>query len=122
MTFVFRDAPDAFATAASRVASATGIPMAHVEKDFWVTVAALSETPVDVLEREVVTFTEAAELQTSRCPASGFSTSAAFGPAAAQSARSAFETIVLAQLVWPDAPRPTLEECCETVHRQASVL
>ena len=37
MTFVFRDAPDALATAASRVAIATRIPMAHVEKDFWVT-------------------------------------------------------------------------------------
>lgn len=86
------------------------------------TVAALSETPVDVLEREVVTFTAAAELQTTRRPASGFSTSAAFDSAAAKSARSAFETIVLAQLVWPDAPRPTFEECCETVHRQASVL
>ena len=37
-------------------------------------VAALSETPVDVLEREVVTFTEAAELQTTRRPPGGFST------------------------------------------------
>ena len=37
MTFAVRDAPDALAAAASRVASATGIPMAHVEKDFWVT-------------------------------------------------------------------------------------
>lgn len=86
------------------------------------TVAALSETPVDVLEREVVTFTAAAELQATRRPPGGFSTSAAFDPVAAQSVRSAFETIVLAQLVWPDAPRPTFEECCETVHRQASVL
>ena len=37
MTFAVRDAPDALTAAASRVASATGIPVAHVEKDFWVT-------------------------------------------------------------------------------------
>ena len=86
------------------------------------TIAALSETPVDILEREVVTFKAAAELQTTRRPTGGFSNSSAFDPAAASSARSAFETTVLAQLVWPNAPRPTFKECCETVHRHASVL
>ncbi len=86
------------------------------------TVAALSETPVDVLEREVVTFTRAAELETTRRPVTGFATSPAFDPTAAQSARSAFETIVLDQLVWPDAPRPTFEECCALVVANESIL
>ena len=86
------------------------------------TVAALTETPVDVLEREVVTFTRAAELETTRRPVNGFATSPAFDPPAAQPARSAFETIVLDQLVWPDAPRPTFVECCARVVENASVL
>ena len=86
------------------------------------TVTALSESPVDVLEREVATFTRAAELETTRRPVSGFATSPAFDPTAAQPAQSAFETIVLDQLVWPEAPRPTFVECCALVAKNASVL
>ena len=37
MTLSLRDRPETLAAASSRVARATGIPMAHVEKDFWVT-------------------------------------------------------------------------------------
>ena len=86
------------------------------------TVEALRETPADVLAREVATFTDAAGLKTTSRPADGFGTSTAFDPTAAQAARSAFETIVLNQLVWPDAPRPTFEECCALVVANASVL
>lgn len=39
MSWSLRQLPDALAVAAERVAQATGIPMAHVEKDFWVTEA-----------------------------------------------------------------------------------
>ena len=86
------------------------------------TVAALGESPADVLQREVVTFTHAADLETTRRPVGGFASSAAFDPTAAEAARSAFETVVLDQLVWPDAPRPTFEECCALVVKNASVL
>ena len=37
MTLSLRDSPDVLAVAAARVAVATGIPIALVEKDFWVT-------------------------------------------------------------------------------------
>ena len=37
MSWLLRESPDALAAGAARVARATGIPMAHVEKDFWVT-------------------------------------------------------------------------------------
>lgn len=86
------------------------------------TVAALAESPVDVLEREIVTFTLAAGLEATRRPAGGFATSAAFDPTAARSARSAFETTVLNELVWPDAPRRTFEECCRIVRQHAPTL
>ena len=78
------------------------------------TVESLSETPADVLAREVATFTDAAGLETTLCPADGFGTSAAFDPMAAQAARSAFETIVLDQLVWPDAPATAASKALTT--------
>lgn len=37
MSWSLREVPEAIAAAAERVESAIGIPMAHVEKDFWVT-------------------------------------------------------------------------------------
>ena len=86
------------------------------------TVEALSDTPADVLAHEVAIFTDAAGLKTTARPADGFASSAAFDPMAAQPARSAFETTVLDQLVWPDAPRPTFEECCAMVNEHAAVL
>lgn len=86
------------------------------------TVAAFSESPVDVLAREVVTFTQAAGLPTSIRPAAGFATSRAFDLAGAEPARAAFDTIVIDQLVWPDAPRPTLDDCCTVVQEYADRL
>ena len=37
MSWPLRESPDALAASAARVARATGILMAQVEKDFWVT-------------------------------------------------------------------------------------
>ncbi|MDE0268196.1 MAG: nucleotidyl transferase AbiEii/AbiGii toxin family protein [Acidimicrobiaceae bacterium] len=39
MNWLLRESPDALAAGAARVARTTGIPMAHVEKDFWITEA-----------------------------------------------------------------------------------
>lgn len=86
------------------------------------TVAALEESPADVLAREVVTFTQAAGLETSRRPVAGFAASPAFDPQRNEPARTALETIVLPELVWPGTPKPTFEECCEIVHGYSSVL
>ncbi len=84
--------------------------------------AAIDESPVDVLAREVATFTSAAGRETSARPLDGFATSPAFSTEQTESARDAFDTIVLAQLVWPSAPRPTFDECCAIVHEHAARL
>ncbi|MDE0653222.1 MAG: nucleotidyl transferase AbiEii/AbiGii toxin family protein [bacterium] len=86
------------------------------------TVEALTETPAGVLAREIADFSRTAGLKATDRPPDGFASSAAFDPAAAQAAKAAFETIVLDQLVWPGAPRPTFEECCALVGAKASVL
>ena len=33
-----------------------------------------------------------------------------------------YEAVVLGQLLWPDSPQPTLEDCCQLVHRHAGLL
>ena len=86
------------------------------------TVEALEASPADVLAREVVTFTTAAKMETSGRPPGGFASSSAFDPAKAQPARSAFESVVLDQLLWPAAARPSFEECCAAAVRHADVL
>ena len=86
------------------------------------TVAAFAESPADTLAREVRVFTKEAELKTTQRPEDGFATSPAFEPAFCESARTAFELEVVGQLLWPDARRPTFEECCEIVHNNAAVL
>ncbi len=86
------------------------------------TVGAFDETPADILAREVVTFTQMAGLETSTRPASGFAASPAFCPAEVKSARDAYDAIVLPQLVWPGAPRPSFDDCCAVVLEHAAVL
>ncbi len=86
------------------------------------TIRAIDESPVDVLAREVVTFTEAAGLETTPRPTTGFADSSAFDPAAVPSAAVAYEQIVLGQLVWPGASPPTFAECCERITRLKSSL
>ena len=86
------------------------------------TVAALSISPADVLAREVVTFTQAAGLETTRRPRSGYAGSPAFNAAANEAARAAFNEVVIDQLVWPSAPRPTFEECCAVIHTHSTLL
>ena len=86
------------------------------------TIEALQDSPADVLAREVLTFTAAAKMETSNRPSTGFAASPAFDPAKAKHARSAFKSIVLDQLLWPAASRPTFEDCCLAVHEHAGVL
>ncbi len=86
------------------------------------TVAAFAESPADTLAREVRVFTKEAELKTTQRPEDGFATSPAFDPAFCEPARTAFDLEVIDQLLWPDARRPTFEECCEIVHNNAAVL
>jgi hypothetical protein len=114
-------------------AASTGDPeeqkrLARHYYDIWCllsdqdTVAALKESPADVLAREVSTFTDAAGLDGTTRPADGFAASPAFDLTATQPARSAFESIVVGQLVWPHAPRPSFEDCHQAVHSRADLL
>ena len=86
------------------------------------TVEALKDSPADVLAREVVTFTAAAKMTTSNRPQAGFAASPAFDPPKAQPVRNAFESVVLDQLLWPAAARPSFEDCCAAVQRHSDVL
>ena len=86
------------------------------------TVKALDASPADVLSREVTTFTTAAKMETSNRPPGGFAASPAFDPARVPHARSAFESVVREQLLWPIAVRPSFEDCCAAVKRYADVL
>ncbi len=86
------------------------------------TVGALAESPADVLAREVSTFTGAAGLDGTTRPPNGFAASPAFELTATRSARDAFESVVLDQLVWPRAPRPSFEDCLRVVRLYADYL
>ena len=86
------------------------------------TVEALEASPADVLAREVITFTAAARMETSNRPPEGFAASPAFDPAKTQHARSEFESVVLDQLLWSAAVRPSFEDCCAAVDRHADML
>ncbi len=86
------------------------------------TIAALADSPADVLAREVKTFTYASGLGGTSRPADGFAASPAFDPPNTGAARSAFESIVLDQLLWPGAPRPSFEDCCHLVRFHADLL
>ena len=83
---------------------------------------ALGDTPIDVLSREVVTFTRDARLEPSLRPKGGFAASPAFDTARSEAVVEAFDSIVVGQLVWPSAPQPSFEECCAVVHHFADVL
>lgn len=86
------------------------------------TVTALSISPADMLAREVMIFSEAAGLTTTRRPRSGYADSPAFDAEGNEVARAAFNEVVIDQLVWPGAPTPTFEDCCAAVHDHAVLL
>jgi hypothetical protein len=86
--------------------------------------AALADGAAALLAREVHVHSRALGVPSIERPASGFHMSPAFDatdPVLA-TARVAYDTVVLGQLVWPDATvRPSFEECCATV-RSATYL
>ena len=86
------------------------------------TIAALEESPADLLAREVSTFADAAGLDGTTRPSDGFAASPALDLTTTRSVRTAFESVVLDQLVWPQAPRPTFEDCCRVVRSHADLL
>lgn len=85
-------------------------------------VAQLTEQPVDVLAREVTEHSRAAELPTADRPKGGFAASPAWDPSASRDAADAYHNVVLANLVWPGAPRSSFEECFARVRELAHLL
>ena len=85
-------------------------------------VAQLSEVPVDVLAREVCQHSRAAGMPTADRPAGGFAKSPAWDLASSAIARSAYDSVVLRNLVWPGAPRSTFENCCARIEELRQLL
>lgn len=86
--------------------------------------AALANGTAALLSREVHVHSRALGVPSVQRPASGLHRSPAFdgtNPALA-TARAAYGTVVLGQLVWPDASvRPSFEDCCNAI-RSATYL
>ena len=70
----------------------------------------------------VETFTRKANEQATPRPHAGFAESTAFDPVKVPEARRAFDAVVLDQLLWPQAQRPTFDDCCNIVHANAELL
>jgi hypothetical protein len=86
-------------------------------------VAGIHENGIAILARDVCTYSRAAAQDAVDRPSDGFAASPAFndGPHVG-AARAEFESTVLAQLLWPDAERPTFDQCVEAVHSRREHL
>jgi Nucleotidyl transferase AbiEii toxin, Type IV TA system len=85
-------------------------------------IAHLTDSPMDVLAREVCEHSRSAGLPTADRPKGGFATSPAWDPTQATIAMRAYTSTVLPNLVWPNSPTSTFEECCFAVERLARIL
>ena len=86
------------------------------------TVDAFVDSPAQNLASDIRTFTEKAGQQSTSRPPDGFVDSPAFDPGAVPDAKSAFETVVLVELLWPNAARPSFESVCALVREHAERL
>jgi hypothetical protein len=85
-------------------------------------IAHLTDSPMDVLAREVCEHSRSAGLPTADRPKGGFAASPAWDPRQATIAIRAYTSTVLPNLVWPNSPTSTFEECCNTVRAMAAIL
>lgn len=83
---------------------------------------ALVASPADVLARDTLMHSAAADRRATSRPHEGFASSPAFDLSSSPGVVAVYEAVVLGQLLWPDSPQPTLEDCCELVHRHAGLL
>jgi predicted nucleotidyltransferase component of viral defense system len=87
-------------------------------------IAALKDGAAPLLAREIHIHSRALGVPTQPRPTSGLHTSRSFDTTdpALRPARRSYESVVLAELLWPSATvRPSFDECCELV-RSASYL
>ncbi len=78
-------------------------------------IASLADSPMDVLAREVCKHSRSAGLPTVDRSKGGFATSPAWDPTQATIAMRAYTSTVLPNLVWPNSPTSTFEECCKKI-------
>ncbi|MDE3206368.1 MAG: nucleotidyl transferase AbiEii/AbiGii toxin family protein [Acidobacteriota bacterium] len=85
--------------------------------------ADVAASGVDVMARDVCTYSIAAEQAASPRPVDGFAASPAFnnGPHV-PIARAEYEQRVSGQLLWPGAPHPSFDDCVAAVHAAARHL
>lgn len=85
--------------------------------------AGVAEAGVAAISRDVCMYSRHAELDAMDRPEGGFASSPAFtdGPHV-EAARAEYERRVLGELLWPNAERPTFDECIAAVHEHAADL
>lgn len=83
----------------------------------------VSEIGVTILARDVCTYSTSANQPAEPRPSGGFADSPAFSTERYMEAvRVEYESRVLGQLLWPNAERPSLDDCIQTVHRNRDQL
>ena len=140
------DDPDAVSVLAARTADATGIPAAHVEKDFWVTevlrgvAAAAAEWDVEVWFKGgtslskvfgmIDRFSEDVDMLVVLPPGSvGAQDRVLRGLVEGAHLATGIDAVVdeyanrvVGQLLWPGRPHPSLRDCIDLVQRYADIL
>jgi len=83
----------------------------------------VSEVGITILARDVCTYSTSSNQPAKPRPPEGFASSPAFINGQHMAAvRTEYDTRVLGQLLWPNAERPSLDECIETVQRNRDHL
>lgn len=79
--------------------------------------AGLYEHGIAILSRDVCTYSRAADMEAIDRPTQGFSASPAFsGGPHVDATRVEYDERVLPVLLWPDAARPSFDDCLTAVH------
>jgi hypothetical protein len=81
----------------------------------------LERVDVGVLAHDVATYSQAAGYPTAERPAGGFAASPAFSGTPSRAVSGAYDR-AMGALLWPEAPRPTLDECLERVSEHSHRL
>lgn len=85
--------------------------------------ADVAKTNIAILARDVCTYSTSANRPAEPRPSGGFADSPAFSAGRYMEAvRVEYESRVLGQLLWPNAERPSLDDCIQTVHRNRDQL
>jgi len=75
-----------------------------------------------VMAREVKIHSDKGNMSVPMRPKQGFALSPAFDAQRNQTAAKEHAGVVLTRYLWPNAPRPSFEDCCAIVHEYAAIL